>query len=80
MEGNLLFYRGVFKGYKQSFALMEAECSSFAVFKRVAYEDERLRIDLVKSPVKMEMSEDIGSDKPSPDQSFGENNSSMNLV
>lgn len=88
MEGNLLFYRGIFKGYKQSFALMEAECNSFAVFKKVAYEDEKLRINLVKSPVAMEMSEarqaedskDTGSDRSSLDQSMSGDNPGMNLT
>jgi hypothetical protein len=51
MEGYLEFYRGLWKGYKKVFALMEEGCNDFAIFKKVAYEDEILRISLIESQV-----------------------------
>ena len=46
MEGFLYFYLGKFKGYKKVFGLIEDDCSDFAIFKEVAYEDQILRLGL----------------------------------
>ena len=46
MEGFLYFYLGKFRGFKKVFGLIEGECSDFAIFKEVAYEDQILRLGL----------------------------------
>jgi len=46
MEGVLYYYQGKLKGYKKVYALIEDECSDFALFKEVAYEDQLLRMGL----------------------------------
>lgn len=46
MEGFLYYYQGKFRGYKKVFGLIEGECSDFAIFKEVAYEDQVLRLGL----------------------------------
>ena len=49
MEGYLLYYRGLLKGYKKVYAIMEEGCHDFALFKKVVYEDQILRISLIES-------------------------------
>jgi hypothetical protein len=39
MEGNLFIYKGLLKGFKKCYGLMEEGCNDFAIFKKVAYED-----------------------------------------
>ena len=39
MEGYLYYYRGLLKGYKKVFGMMEEGCHDFALFKKEAYED-----------------------------------------
>ena len=46
MEGILYYYQGKLKGYKKVYGLIEDECSDFALFKEVAYEDQLLRMGL----------------------------------
>ena len=46
MEGILYYYQGKLKGYKKVYGLIEDQCSDFALFKEVAYEDQLLRMAL----------------------------------
>ena len=48
MEGNLYFYRGLLKGFKKCYAMMEEDCNDFAIFKKQAYEDQILRLSLIE--------------------------------
>jgi hypothetical protein len=46
MEGILYYFQGKLNGYKKVYGLIEDECSDFALFKEVAYEDQVLRMGL----------------------------------